>query len=93
MVPPAPPTFSTTIGWPSDARMPSATMRAMMSVIPPGGNGTIMVTGRDGKACAAALAMPAMPARHASTKPRANLRIRASPLRAEEPARPMFAFL
>src|SRR5438128_11194795 len=34
-------------------------MRAMASVAPPGGNGTIMVTGRDGYVCAAAVALPA----------------------------------
>ena len=50
MVPPAPPTFSTTTVWPSGARMRSAMMRAVVSVEPPGGKGTISVTGRVGKA-------------------------------------------
>jgi hypothetical protein len=41
----APGRFSTTIGWPntSASRMPR--VRAVMSVGPPGGNGTIMRTG------------------------------------------------
>src|SRR5437868_13530454 len=54
MLPPAPPTFSITIGWPSDSRIFSAMMRAAASVEPPGGNGTISVSGRDGKVCACA---------------------------------------
>src|SRR5262245_12055107 len=54
MVPPAPPTFSITTGWPSVGRIASAMMRAAVSVDPPGGNGTIRVTGRDGNVCASA---------------------------------------
>ena len=48
MVPPAPPRFSTTIGWPSAADILSATLRAITVVLPPGGNGTISVIGRVG---------------------------------------------
>jgi hypothetical protein len=48
MPPPAPDTFSMTIGWPSDVFMRSVRMRASVSVGPPAGNGTIMVIGRDG---------------------------------------------
>jgi hypothetical protein len=48
MLPPAPPAFSTTTGWPSDVRMCSARMRVSVSVAPPGGNGTTMVIGRAG---------------------------------------------
>src|SRR5215217_3056882 len=59
MVPPAPPTFSTITGWPSDFLMPSATTRARMSEPPPAGNGTIIVTCFDGKLCARAAVMPA----------------------------------
>src|ERR1051325_1827089 len=54
MLPPAPPTFSMITGWPSDGRIASPMMRAAGSVEPPGGNGTIRVTGRDGNACACA---------------------------------------
>ena len=54
MLPDAPVTFSITTGWPSDAFMPSATMRAMVSMAPPAGTGTTMVIGRDGKDCAKA---------------------------------------
>src|SRR6185369_779620 len=56
MLPPAPPTFSITTGWPSVSRIRSAMMRAAESVEPPGGNGTIKVSGRDGKVCACAAA-------------------------------------
>src|SRR5262245_22340211 len=49
MLPPAPPTFSITIGWPSVSRIRSAMMRAAASVDPPGGNGTIRLSGREGK--------------------------------------------
>src|SRR6516164_8830940 len=48
MVPPAPPPFSMTMGWPSDDRICSIRMRVMESVGPPAGAGTIMVIGRDG---------------------------------------------
>ena len=48
IVPPAPATFSTITGWPSDVFMRSLTSRATMSVMPPAANGTIMVIGRDG---------------------------------------------
>src|SRR4051812_31145818 len=58
MLPPAPPTFSITIGCPNAGRMRSAMMRAAASVDPPGGNGTTSVSERDGKAGCA----PAAPA-------------------------------
>src|SRR5262249_25331669 len=57
MLPPAPPAFSVTIGWPSAPRIRSAMMRAAASVDPPGGNGTIKVSGRDGNGCACASAL------------------------------------
>src|SRR5262245_64997818 len=44
--------FSTITDWPSDVRMRSPRMRASVSLGPPAGNGTIIVTGRDGKVCA-----------------------------------------
>src|SRR6266850_2988728 len=59
IVPPAPPTFSTTTVWPSGARMRSAMMRAAVSVEPPGGNGTTRVIGREGNPCACAAAAQA----------------------------------
>src|SRR5579884_2671526 len=49
MVPLAPLTVSTTTVWPSALPMPSARMRASVSVGPPGGNPTSSVIGRDGK--------------------------------------------
>src|SRR3954462_9306332 len=52
MLPPAPPTFSTTTDCPSVVRMRSAMMRATTSVEPPGGKGEMIVTGRDGYGCA-----------------------------------------
>src|SRR5262245_58974962 len=48
IVPPAPPTFSITTGWPSVSCMGSWMMRAIASSAPPGGNATSMVTGRSG---------------------------------------------
>src|SRR5882672_9179525 len=59
IVPPAPPTFSTTTVWPRGTRMRSAMMRAAVSVEPPGGNGTTRVIGREGKPCACAAAAQA----------------------------------
>src|SRR5882672_7268420 len=59
IVPPAPPTFSTTTVWPRGARMRSAMMRAAVSVEPPGGNGTTRVIGREGYPCACATAAQA----------------------------------
>src|SRR5262249_25377976 len=52
--PAAPLTFSTITDWPSDTRMRSFKTRASTSAGPAAGNGTIMVTGRAGKLCAAA---------------------------------------
>jgi hypothetical protein len=46
---PAPPVrFSTTVGCPSAGLTAWATMRATVSVLPPGANGTTKVTGREG---------------------------------------------
>src|SRR4051812_12748714 len=39
-------------GWPRCGRMPSAMMRPIVSVEPPGASGTRIVTGREGKDCA-----------------------------------------
>src|SRR5262249_12437434 len=48
MLPVAPPTFSMMMAWPSAVRMPSAIRRPTTSVSAAGGNGTIIVIGRDG---------------------------------------------
>jgi hypothetical protein len=48
MVPPAPPMFSITIGWPSAASNGAERIRASASDGPPGGNGATMVIGRPG---------------------------------------------
>jgi hypothetical protein len=48
MLPPAPATFSITTGCPSEARMRSPRRRAIVSVGPPAGYGTIIVMGREG---------------------------------------------
>src|SRR5688572_13462966 len=45
-VPPAPSRLSTTIGWPSRLLSPSATMRAVMSMLAPGVKPCISVIGR-----------------------------------------------
>ncbi len=47
-LPEAPERFSTRTGWPRACRRWSATVRARMSVDPPGAQGTTMVTGRLG---------------------------------------------
>src|SRR5512138_3090038 len=49
---PAPGRFSTTTGWPQTSCIFAARRRPMMSVAPPGGNGTIIRTGFVGKPCA-----------------------------------------
>src|SRR6185436_6104452 len=54
MLPPAPPTFSITTVCPSGARILSAMMRAVVSVEPPGGKGTMSVIGFTGQVCACA---------------------------------------
>src|SRR5262249_30879467 len=55
MLPAAPPMLSTITDCPSDTRMRSLKMRASTSAGPAAGNGTTIVIGRVGKACAAAL--------------------------------------
>src|SRR4051812_48600962 len=55
MLPEAPATFSMMTDCPSEGRMPSAIMRAIVSVGPPAGNGTTTVTGRAGYVCATPL--------------------------------------
>src|ERR1700739_1360885 len=59
-VPPAPPTFSTTTVWPRRADNCCAMMRPTISVVPPGANGTISVTGLGGQSSAKAT-RPASP--------------------------------
>jgi hypothetical protein len=48
MVPPAPPRFSTSTGWPSDSDNFPPTRRAMKSAAPPGGTVTTRRIGRFG---------------------------------------------
>src|SRR5437762_14174428 len=55
MLPPAPPRLSITNGFPSSSCRPFAIGRAAVSDGPPGGHGTIIVTGFDGLACAQAI--------------------------------------
>src|SRR5215831_13196323 len=55
MLPAAPPMLSTITDCPSDTRIRSLKMRASTSAGPAAGNGTTIVIGRAGKACAAAL--------------------------------------
>jgi hypothetical protein len=54
MTPLAPGRLSTTTCWPSAAESLAATIRAIVSLPPPGGNGTIMVMVRLGKSWARA---------------------------------------
>src|SRR5207245_5714709 len=55
MVPPAPGRFSMTMGCPSWGESLSVTVRAMMSVPLPGVNGTMILIGFAGQACAHAV--------------------------------------
>src|SRR5260370_26748330 len=59
MMPLAPPLLSISTGWPHICESLSATMRVLMSVEAPGGNGTTKVTRPLGNACACAA--PATP--------------------------------
>src|SRR5262245_4963265 len=52
--PPAPPLFTTRIGWPSCFSAIAATMRAATSVLPPAGKATMSCTGLTGYCCALA---------------------------------------
>src|SRR6266581_3845779 len=61
MLPPAPGTFSISIGWPSASPAPSATMRATTSEEPPGPKGTTNLSGLLGNVCACAIAAKARP--------------------------------
>ncbi len=54
MVPLAPALFTTTTDWPSTLPISSPSTRASTSVVPPAPKGTTMLSGREGKACAAA---------------------------------------
>src|SRR5262245_50129838 len=54
MVPPAPPRFSTTIGWPSSTASGSNTVRGMTSVALPALNGMKALIGFAGQVCATA---------------------------------------
>ena len=58
-MPAAPPTFSMTSCCPSASDMPTARMRAAVSVELPAANGTTTVTGRVGQVCAEAGAVVA----------------------------------
>src|ERR1044071_2552133 len=54
-VPAAPARFSITIDWPRCFSVAVASARSAISVEPPGGHGTIKVTGRVGNCCACAV--------------------------------------
>src|SRR5216684_3366852 len=57
--PPAPPRFSTMTCCPRASEKAGATVRAVMSTLPLGGQGTTILTGRLGKSCAKAHAAAA----------------------------------
>src|SRR5712691_3223775 len=56
-MPLAPGRFSTSTGWPSRAVIFGPNRRAMMSVVLPGGNGTMILIGFEGQDCASAAAV------------------------------------
>src|SRR4051794_35906634 len=66
VTPPAPPMFSTRMGWPSVERIASVMVRTIVSTAPPAASGITTVTGFDGKPCACALATDASTAHAAS---------------------------
>src|SRR5205085_3675286 len=68
MLPPAPARFSTTTCWPRRSASAGATMRAVVSVPPPGSKPTTMVIGFAGKFCAAAPWLMASAASAANTQ-------------------------
>jgi len=71
--------------------MASAMMRASVSVGPPGGLPTIMVTGRDGKISAAADVAAASSAGSAMAKPAKKLAMPVRLMRSAAMARPLAA--
>src|SRR6476620_11229015 len=70
--PPAPGLFSTMTGWPSAAVSFSPMVRARMSVVPPGANGTTHLMGLPGQDCAPATVVPAHSASASVTTARAR---------------------
>src|SRR6185369_207548 len=71
MVEPAPGRFSTTTCWPTLSVMNLPASRAMVSIGPPGGNGTIILIGLSGEAGARArVATPAPKAAAADSSAR-----------------------
>src|SRR5215467_15049698 len=71
-VPAAPARFSITIERPSGFSVAVASARITMSVVPPAGQGTINVTGREGKFCACATLLAAI---NASATARSEVRM------------------
>src|SRR6185503_16344494 len=68
ILPPAPALFSTTTGWPHASETFCAMTRAKVSAMPPTANGTTILMGLEGYACASA------PAENASDAPAATRR-------------------
>src|SRR5262245_10639888 len=71
MVPDAPGRFSTTTGWPSCVCSRSPSARAMTSVALPGVKATMMRSGLEGQACAAAgpaAASSSVPSTHSNPR-------------------------
>src|SRR5689334_12310274 len=66
VTPPAPPMFSTRIGWPSEPRITSVMVRTMVSTAPPAASGMTTVMGFDAKPCAWATAADASTAQTAT---------------------------
>src|SRR5713226_7343223 len=70
-MPLAPGRFSTSTGWPSRSVIFGPIRRDMMSVVLPGGNGTMILIGLEGQDCAgAAAANPRANAASANTRTR-----------------------
>src|SRR5580700_1519150 len=66
MAPPPPPWLMMAICWPSTSESLSAAIRAVTSMPPPGGNGTYILIGRDGKSVWAVAAVTQTASAHAA---------------------------
>src|SRR5580704_12725920 len=66
MAPPPPPWLMLAICWPRISESSSAAIRAVTSMPPPGGNGTYILIGRDGKSACAWAAVTQRASAHAA---------------------------
>src|SRR5258707_666231 len=92
ILPAAPPRLSTITCWPSDCEKAIDRMRAMMSVGPPGANGTTREMGRSGKAASAGAARHARMPAQAAAKALRRMFVRVLPTMPSSLSRPNLSF-